>query len=81
MSDADKARLLFLENLSTADSVSDVSGRGVGMSAVADVVHNLGGKIEIFTKPGQGTAFEISIPKLQSAAEVAPTHLRLLNAS
>lgn len=53
---------IFADGLSTAESVSDTSGRGVGMSAVKDAVDRLGGKISIRSTRGKGTEFEIDLP-------------------
>ena len=55
--------LLFLDGLSTRDEITDISGRGVGMSAVAATVEELGGHIEVKTEPGEGTRFIFDFPK------------------
>lgn len=62
LSDDDIYRLIFLPGFSTADKVSDVSGRGVGMDVVKKNISNLGGKIDIHTIVGQGTTFTIRLP-------------------
>jgi two-component system, chemotaxis family, sensor kinase CheA len=62
MSDKEKMDLIFLPGLSTAEKVSDVSGRGVGMDVVKTNLARLGGKIEIESEPGQGTLFRIKLP-------------------
>lgn len=62
MSDKDKAALIFLPGLSTAEQVSDVSGRGVGMDVVKTNLDRLGGKVEIQTEPGRGSLFRIKLP-------------------
>jgi PAS domain S-box-containing protein len=49
---------LFTDGISTRDVVSDLSGRGVGLSAVQQVCHQLGGTIHVDSRPGQGTRFE-----------------------
>ncbi|MEM1374454.1 MAG: chemotaxis protein CheA [Pseudomonadota bacterium] len=54
--------LLFKPGFSTADQVSELSGRGVGMDVVRAAIHNLGGRISIESLPGQGTTFEIALP-------------------
>ncbi len=54
--------LIFLPGFSTADIVSDVSGRGVGMDVVKRNIHDLGGKIEVVSKEGKGTSFVIRLP-------------------
>lgn len=54
--------LIFEPGFSTADSVTDVSGRGVGMDIVKKVVDRLKGKIEVYSERGKGTRFLIRIP-------------------
>lgn len=54
--------MLFRHDFSTADEVSDISGRGHGLSAVKDEVDRLGGRISLSTNTGKGTTFKISIP-------------------
>ncbi len=58
----DLEKALFSDGLSTRDEVSDVSGRGVGMSAVLAEVERLGGRIRIHSTPQRGTRFECVIP-------------------
>ncbi|MDX2470572.1 MAG: 7TM diverse intracellular signaling domain-containing protein [SAR324 cluster bacterium] len=55
-------QLIFLPGFSSAHSVTELSGRGVGISTVKDEVENLGGTIELFSKLGQGTRFLIKLP-------------------
>jgi len=55
--------LVFLPGLSTAATVSDISGRGVGMDVVKTEIEKAGGKIRIASKPDKGTAVEIRIPR------------------
>ena len=62
MSDADKRALVFLPGLSTAEKVSDVSGRGVGMDVVKTNLDRLGGQVEIDSVAGRGTTFRIKLP-------------------
>jgi two-component system chemotaxis sensor kinase CheA len=62
MSDRDKMALIFLPGVSTAQKVSDVSGRGVGMDVVKTNLDRLGGKIEIDSTPGRGSRFRIKLP-------------------
>ena len=54
--------LVFADGISTVSVVSDVSGRGVGMSALRVAVTGLGGSLNLFTEPGRGTRIEITIP-------------------
>ena len=54
--------LIFQPGFSTAEKVTDLSGRGVGMDVVRRNIENLRGKVEIQSRPGQGTTFTILLP-------------------
>ncbi len=54
--------LIFTPGFSTAESVSDISGRGVGMDVVWQNVHSLGGTVDIASNPGTGTTIIIRLP-------------------
>jgi len=54
--------LIFQPGFTTAQAVSDVSGRGVGMDVVRRNVISLGGRISVFSAPGEGTRFSMSLP-------------------
>jgi two-component system chemotaxis sensor kinase CheA len=62
LSREDALQLAFAPGLSTADSVSDVSGRGVGMDVVRSNVNRLHGSVRIRTKLGLGTTVAVSLP-------------------
>lgn len=62
LSHDEKLRLLFLDGLSTAEEVSTISGRGVGMAAVRETVEQLGGTIRIASERGRGTTFALEVP-------------------
>lgn len=62
LADEEIYRLIFLPGLSTAEKVTDVSGRGVGMDVVKQAVDKLRGKIEIKSIPGKGTTLTTSFP-------------------
>ncbi|RUM90951.1 MAG: chemotaxis protein CheA [Thermovibrio sp.] len=62
MSDKEAYELIFLPGFSTAEKVSDVSGRGVGMDVVASTIHSLRGSIEIDSKLGKGTRIVLKLP-------------------
>jgi two-component system chemotaxis sensor kinase CheA len=62
LSDQDIYRFILLPGLSTAEKVTDVSGRGVGMDVVKQAVDKLRGKIEINSHYGAGTTFVTSFP-------------------
>jgi two-component system chemotaxis sensor kinase CheA len=62
LTEAEIDDLIFAPGFSTASSVSDVSGRGVGMDVVRRSIQALGGRITITSRPGQGTTFTLSLP-------------------
>ena len=62
MSDKEKVNLIFLPGFSTADEVSDVSGRGVGMDVVKTNLDKLGGVVDIDSALGRGTTINIKLP-------------------
>lgn len=62
LSDSEVANLIFLPGFSTADKVTDISGRGVGMDVVKKALGNLGGMIDTTTRLGKGTTFTIRLP-------------------
>ena len=55
-------QMIFLPGFSTADIVTDVSGRGVGTDAVRTNIQALRGNVEVFSEPGQGTRFILRLP-------------------
>lgn len=55
--------LIFAHGFSTGERVTEISGRGVGLDAVKDAVERAGGEISVESKPGEGTAFVILLPK------------------
>lgn len=61
-SDQEIHRLIFAPGFSTADQVSDVSGRGVGMDVVMSNIKELGGRVDVNTVSGQGSVFTIRLP-------------------
>ena len=62
MSDNEKAMLVFGAGVSTAEEVTSISGRGVGMDVVKTNIHKLGGAINLDTKLGEGTTITIMLP-------------------
>jgi two-component system chemotaxis sensor kinase CheA len=62
LSDDEIDNLIFLPGFSTASTVSDISGRGVGMDVVRRSIQALGGRISIASRPGQGSTFTMSLP-------------------
>jgi two-component system chemotaxis sensor kinase CheA len=62
MSDREALQLVFRPGFSTADRVTEVSGRGVGMDVVKTNIERLGGTVSIDTQPGVGTTFHVKLP-------------------
>ena len=62
LSDADACKLIFLPGLSTADAITNISGRGVGMDVVKTNIDDISGIIDVESVPGAGTVFRIRIP-------------------
>ncbi len=62
LSDEETDNLIFMAGFSTAETVSDLSGRGVGMDVVRRSIQSLGGRISIVSRPGQGSIFTLSLP-------------------
>jgi two-component system chemotaxis sensor kinase CheA len=62
MQDRDLYNLIFLPGLSTAETVTNVSGRGVGMDVVRTNVEKIGGTVDVHSNPGHGTTVRVKIP-------------------
>ena len=62
LSDDNIYNLIFVAGFSTADTVSDVSGRGVGMDVVRRNINDLGGHVQILSVPGAGSTIRIRLP-------------------
>ncbi|MGB8650544.1 MAG: chemotaxis protein CheA [Mycobacteriales bacterium] len=62
MGDREVAGLIFLPGFSTAQAITNVSGRGVGMDVVKTSVEKIGGTVDLQPRPGQGTTLRIRIP-------------------
>jgi len=63
LSDDELKNLIFLPHFSTAETISEISGRGIGLDAVKSSVENANGKISVESVGKNGTAFEIFLPK------------------
>ncbi|MFZ5756494.1 MAG: ATP-binding protein [Pseudomonadota bacterium] len=62
MNPRELANLIFLPGFSTADQVTEVSGRGVGMDVVKTRIGQIGGQVEVSSRPGAGTTFVLRLP-------------------
>ena len=68
MGDQQKKELVFTHGFSTAPTIGDLSGRGVGMDIVRQTVTRMGGSIELFSRAGRGTTFTLRLPVTLSLA-------------
>jgi two-component system chemotaxis sensor kinase CheA len=62
LTEAETLDFIFRPGFSTAEQVTEVSGRGVGMDVVQSVLHRLKASISVETRPGQGTTFRLKLP-------------------
>ena len=74
MTEQDIMTCIFAPGLSTAEVVTDISGRGVGMDVVKRAIEDAGGSIQIWTEKGVGTRFTISLPK-RVTTQILPGYL------
>jgi signal transduction histidine kinase/HPt (histidine-containing phosphotransfer) domain-containing protein len=72
MSYMEKCNLIFMPGLSTADSATDISGRGMGMDIVRRSIEKLNGRLVFESSLGKGTVFTIIVPCYQPAAANSP---------
>ncbi|KKM11212.1 hypothetical protein SY88_09725 [Clostridiales bacterium PH28_bin88] len=70
MSHEEVLSLIFRPGLSTAEEITDISGRGVGMDAVMAAANGLGGSVSVDSVPGRGTRFKISVPLTVTTSRV-----------
>ena len=62
LSESDILALVFQPGFSTAQEITEISGRGVGLDVVQSVLHRLKGTVEVVTRPGQGATFFLKLP-------------------
>jgi chemosensory pili system protein ChpA (sensor histidine kinase/response regulator) len=70
VSDQDVAELVFEPGFSTADTLTELAGRGVGMDVVRSEARALGGRVDVETTPGRGAAFAIHLPLTLAVTQV-----------
>ncbi len=70
ISDAEASTLIFHPGFSTADTLTELAGRGVGMDIVLSEAQALGGRVETFTEAGKGTRFTIRLPLTLAVTQV-----------
>ncbi|OIJ40915.1 hybrid sensor histidine kinase/response regulator [Massilia timonae] len=69
-SDQDVTELIFEPGFSTADTLTELAGRGVGMDVVRSEAQALGGRVAVVSEPGQGARFTITLPLTLAVAQV-----------
>ncbi len=62
LTDAETYKLIFLPGFSTAETITETSGRGVGMDVVITRINYIGGDVDVQSKPGHGTRFTLKLP-------------------
>lgn len=70
LSPQEAAQLIFLPGFSTAEQISELAGRGIGMDVVRSEVQALGGRIETRSEPGQGSHFTLVLPLTTAVTQV-----------
>ena len=85
-SEAEQVQLVFMSGLSTAQAVSELAGRGVGMDVVRTEIQSIGGRVEVTTARGRGTTFTIYLPLTLAVTQTVmvragPTLLAVSSAS
>ena len=70
LSDSESLQLIFSPGFSTTATVSDVSGRGVGMDVVKDAISRLKGSVHVASTPGRGSAVELRLPLTLAITQV-----------
>jgi chemosensory pili system protein ChpA (sensor histidine kinase/response regulator) len=70
LSDAEAAELIFESGFSTADTLTELAGRGVGMDVVRSEAQALGGRVAIGSEPGKGARFTIHLPLTLAVTQV-----------
>ncbi|MGO4469865.1 chemotaxis protein CheA, partial [Pseudoduganella sp. RAF53_2] len=70
VSDAEAVKLIFQPGFSTADTLTELAGRGVGMDVVQSEAQSLGGRVETFSELGKGTRFTIRLPLTLAVTQV-----------
>ena len=74
MSDDDAVALIFAPGFSTAEKVTGLSGRGVGMGAVRSAIEQLGGEVRLLNRPGQGLTVRLILPFTIMLTRVMTVH-------
>lgn len=75
MTDAEAVQLVFAAGFSTADQISNLSGRGVGMDVVKSSLEKVGGQVQLTSEKGKGTRILLSLPLSMSVSNVMMVHI------
>lgn len=75
LSETEIINLIFKQGFSTAETITDISGRGVGLDVVVKEVHHLGGQLVVDSQQGIGTTFTINLPTNVSLIDVIVVHV------
>lgn len=70
LKDEEIINLLFAPGFSTAEEITDISGRGVGLDVVKSTIESLNGSISVHSEPGKGTRFRLILPPTMAIVEV-----------
>jgi len=76
MSDEEAAMLVFAPGFSTAATVSDISGRGIGMDVVRSAVEKVGGRVTLSSRKGTGTTVELTLPLSMAVSRIMMVECR-----
>lgn len=71
ISDYDLAQMIYKSGLTTADEVTELAGRGVGLDMAYAEIIGLGGRIEVITKRNEGTEFRVTLPLTTAVTQIA----------
>ncbi len=77
-SEQELLQLIFEDQFSTQETLSDLSGRGVGLSAVKSEVEKLGGSVEVNSRPGEGTTFSFYLPLENGTPLKKPSYFEII---
>ena len=75
LSDTEAQQLIFRAGLSTAEEITEISGRGVGLDVVKSVLENLKGSIEVHSEYGRGTTFRLLVPLTLASIQALLFHV------
>ena len=78
MDEKDLLRIVFEEGFSTLDKISEISGRGFGMSQVKSLVESMNGRVELFNNPCEGSTVKIAIPMARPSQLIKALNVKIL---